>query len=1036
MIVRRLAAAVGLVGFLGAPPYVIGRLVGNPILTGVQWDALRRTGTLDAPTALKLGAGLFYFVWFWLAAIALSEIVRVCQAQPEMTSTRTWSPANLVRRLVRLALATTVTTAAIPVLALLPRSAPAAAVMAPPRSTPIRRTESSERVWEASGRDTALSVSIDVFGTEARRDEVVRLNRGRTSPEGVDWQSGPFPKGMRILLPTDAPVLDVVVPVAAETVTIQSGDNLWTLAKDRLDGADAPASQSTDAEIADYVDNVIADNAEVFIEKGNADLILPGQEFAFPAIGNGAEAPVTPTPAMTQTRPTSGAPEVTVPAAEPMVPATTHAMTVPHITGSSATAPAHPPPSITAISDGSLPRPTATTTLPLPPPTSAPVSVSTVAGVSSADGHSAPAARDDGHSSVRSLADRVGWFGSATLAAGLLAIAARRRRSHPRHRRRPTEQARDIDLALRSTPLVDTATWAAETLRAMPLPPLRPGCAVAVLEAVQVGEHGLEVLWKRPQPDLPEGWTSVNGGWSWERARTSAPGRAVGLAAYPSLVTIGRRDGNDVLLNLEAAGIIEIMGPAANDVARAIVLELGTTPHSDVNLTLTNATEIDAVQHIAGVRSAQVDEIIHWLDHHRTTFADHLTAAGHESLPHLRANGVDTFEPAVAIVDATELSDLDLDRLVVAAGPGAIIILINPSTPSGRGWQLECTTEQTIVQPLGVTVAPTPVSATTAESVTTMLAEVGGGPVHATVVSQEQEADEASPLVVEDPESILSSRYGVDPDLVTTDTDLDAVDVEGEVDLRAVGLIEPWAIQFRVLGSVGCVTELAEPLQPKELEVAIFMALHRDGKTSDTIRTMVWPDQIADQRWHNLTTRIRQKLGLTADGMPRLPKPGADLRYRLHDSVVTDWDLFLGHARAAENVAVTEASEHYRAAFELINGGPFSDVPTGYSWAYSDGTVAEVVSTIVTVAKHGAQLALDLYDLEFALWLISRTYRAVQRVESQELVALEMQTHLAAGLPEKAAAAFDALATELDGDEPILTVVDIRRRMLVAEPKC
>ena len=1029
MIMRRLAATVGLVGLLGAPPYLIGRLVGNPILTRVQWDALRRTGTLDSPTALKLGAGLFYLVWFWLVAIAISEIVRVRQAQPEMTSTRTWSPANLMRRLVRLALATTVTTAAIPVLALLPTSAPAAAVMSPPGATLIRRTESSERVWEASGRDTALSVSIDVFGTEARRDEVVRLNRGRSSPEGVDWQSGPFPKGMRILLPTDAPVLDAVVPVAAETLTIQSGDNLWTLAKGRLDVADGPVAQPTELEIAEYIGEVIAANAEVFVDHGNADLILPGQEFAFPAIGNRAEAPATPTPAVTETRPTSVPPVVSVPADEPR--AAIPPITVLLTTGSApATALAHPPPSITAISNGSLLRPSATT-VQLPPPTTSPVSTSTTGTAFSVDEHSTPRAHDNGHSSVRSLAERVGWFGSATLAAGLLAIAARRRRSHLRHRSRPTEQARDIDLAIRSTPLVDSATWAAETLRAMPLPPPRPSGAAAVLEAVQVCEQGLEVLWQRPQPDIPEGWTSVNGGWSWERSRTIGAGKPLGLAVHPSLVTIGRRDGNDVLLNLEAAGILDVTGPAATDVARAIVLELGSTPYSDVNVTLLNATEIDGIEHIAGVRSAPVDEIIHWLDHHRTTFAGHLAAAGHESLPRLRANGVDTFEPAVAVVDASELADFDLDRLLAAVGPGAIVILVNPLSRSCRGWQLECTTEQITVEPLGLTVAPTPVSVTTAESITTMLAEVSESLADTTAVSQAAEADEASPLMVENPESVLSSRYGVDPDLVTTDIDLDAVDlVEGHADGEPVGLIEPWAIQFRVLGSVGCVTELAEPLQPKELEVAIFMALHRDGKTSDTIRTMVWPDQIADQRWHNLTTRIRQKLGLTADGMPRLPKPGADLRYRLHDSVVTDWDLFLGHARAAECVAASEALDHYGCALDLIHGVPFGDVPAGYSWAFSDGTFTEMTTTIVAVATHAAQLALDLEDLELAIWLISRAYRAVERIEAQALVALEMQTHLAAGLPEKAVAAFDRLAAELEGDDPVPALAELRHRLI------
>jgi hypothetical protein len=1023
MIVRRLAAAVGLVGFLGAPPYVIGRLVGNPILNGMQWGALRSTGTLDSPTALKLGAGLFYLVWCWLTAIALSEIVRVRQSQPEMTSTRTWSPANVVRRLVRLALATTVTTAAIPVLAFLPRSAPAAAVMAPPRSTVMRRAESSERVWEASGRDTALSVSIDVFGTEARREDIVRLNRGRTSPEGVDWQSGPFPKGMRILLPTDAPAVDVAVPVAVEKVTIQSGDNLWTLARGRLDVADGPASQPTDVQIADYTDEVIAGNADVFVQMGNADLIIPGQEFAFPALGNGAEAPVTPTGA--QTSPTSVAPVATAPADEP--PAASPAITVQRTSGSSSpTSSAHPSPSTAPISNGSLSRPTATTAAPLPPPTISPAPSPTA--VSPAAVSSTPNPQENGHSSVPSLADRVGWLGSATLAAGLLAIAARRRRGRPRRQRRPTEATRDVDLALRSTPLIDSASWAADTLRAMPLPPVREGCADAKLEAVQVGESGLEVLWNRPQPDVPEGWTSVNAGWSWERARTTAAGKAIGLAAYPCLVTIGRREGNDVLINLEAGGIIEIMGPAATDVARAIVLELGATLHSDVNVTLTNASWIDGIEHITGVRSAPFDEIVNWLDHHRTTFAGHLTAAAHESLPRLRADGIDTFEPAVAVIDATELADADLDRVLAAAGAGAIVILINPSPPSGRGWQLECTTEQTTVQPLGVIVTPTSVSTSTAESIARMLAELDEGSADAPTISHV--ADETSPLMVEDPESILSGRYGVDPDLVTSDSDLEAVNlVEGAVDGDPVGLVEPWAIQFRVLGSVGCVTELADPLQPKELEVAIFMALHRDGKTSDTIRTMVWPDQIADQRWHNLTTRIRQKLGMTVEGLPRLPKPGADLRYRLHDSVVTDWDLFLGLARAAEHVAASEALDHYGQALALVHGAPFGDAPAGYSWAYSDGTFTEMTTTIVAVAQQATQIALDLDDPRTALRLIGRAYRAVDRIAAQDLVALEMQSQVALGLPEKAAAAFDVLTLELEGDDPSPAVAAMRARM-------
>ena len=538
--IRRLTATLALATLLAAPIWLIISLVGNPILTSDQWNALRRTGTLDSASALKLGAGLFYLIWAWLAIVAASEIIQIRSGRPDSGPIRGWSPAGLVRRLVRLALATT-TAAVIPLLSIPSTSVTAMATPAVrPERVTVTRAETSERVWQATGRDTALSVAIDVYGHDRHRDAIVTLNRGRSNPNGVSWTTGPFPPGMRVLLPPDAPTPERA-PV--DMVTIRSGDNLWNLAAERLDTADGPNLTPNDAEVAAYTDHIISVNESVFVEHGNPDLIYPGQTFAMPTL----EMPTVPL----ATDEASPVPAQTVEPTTVTPPTTTQASNL-------------APPTI-------APHNSTPATAALPPPTlnSDPVAPSTIPGTTATGQAIDNRARDDGQTSVPTLAKRIGWAGSATLAAGLLATAQLMRKKTVRRRQRPTEPARDINLALRTTPLLTTATWAADTLRGMPLPAITPNSTPAVLHVVEISDTGIEMLWNQPQPDLPDGWTSVNGGWSWTRTRQQPPGPPIGLAAHPALVTIGRRDGHDVLINLEASSLIELHGPNALNVARS-----------------------------------------------------------------------------------------------------------------------------------------------------------------------------------------------------------------------------------------------------------------------------------------------------------------------------------------------------------------------------------------------------------------------------------------------------------------------------------
>ena len=109
---------------------------------------------------------------------------------------------------------------------------------------------------------------------------------------------------------------------------------------------------------------------------------------------------------------------------------------------------------------------------------------------------------------------------------------------------------------------------------------------------------------------------------------------------------------------------------------------------------------------------------------------------------------------------------------------------------------------------------------------------------------------------------------------------------------------------------------------------------------------------------------------------PDSPDVSISAVYIPDDEITTDWDLFLAHARAAEHAPSREAIEHYRHALELIDGPPFHDVPTGYSWAYSDGTATEITDTIQAVARQAAELHHTTNDPDGATWAINRARRA------------------------------------------------------------
>ena len=112
-----------------------------------------------------------------------------------------------------------------------------------------------------------------------------------------------------------------------------------------------------------------------------------------------------------------------------------------------------------------------------------------------------------------------GAGGTLLLATALLELViCRRRRRAERGIDRDDDTSVDtptVERAIAAAADVPLARWAGQALAQMVADFDTRNCA-AVPVAVELSEeHGLEVLWSEPTNGAAEGWTAVEGGWSW-----------------------------------------------------------------------------------------------------------------------------------------------------------------------------------------------------------------------------------------------------------------------------------------------------------------------------------------------------------------------------------------------------------------------------------------------------------------------------------------------------------------------------------------
>lgn len=852
-------------------------------------------------------------------------------------------------------------------------------------SPPVVVVERNDNPWRLAEQH---------LGDGMRWRELFELNRGVPQPDGRAWTDPEIIlPGWHLRLTTDASATAPDPPTAATAETIvhvvAPGDTLSGLAARYLGDADRYPEL-----FAANRDTVQPDGRHLT----DPDLIVVGWHLT---IATG-----------TVTTPPAPAPAPDAPDEGPEV------APVPHEASPPAGDTTPPPPE----------RP-AETTLPSAAPTEAdPMAPSPTTAATPAP----PADVTSPPQPAESVADRPGTgvlvaaFGSAVVLATGIALRLRWLR-----RRRATRQTTDpietttVERAVQAASDEPLVRWAGQHLAVMTRSLDRRRLTGAPVAVELSEEAGIEVLWDAPQQaPPPPGWSAADGGWAWRLPYDpDGPLPADELpAAIPALVTIGQRDGRQLLVDLEAFGVLTVTGP--DDHAAAFVTSIA------VEL----ATGSDLADAYVTTVGLDIDPAI--APRHRLTTTDAAAAAEvagnarrsiDDALSHAHLD--DTFTarvgdapPLEATVVVAAAAPAELERLAAVVHPrrGVGVVAACPSeVPGGARVEIDPAGTSARLEPLGIDFSPvalTPAVLDEVEATTATLATLPTEP------ADPPPAADPYPMEVAAATNGNGSQHHDTPMPATgtvalgngdRDTESDRSNVHSEpADGRLFALPElpdERAMLVRVLG-VPRIDERPD-IGRRELILAVLLAC-RDGSLAATAaQDALWGGKPVEAKtvW-NFVASTRRALGDFDDGSPVMP--AAD-RTRgtlcLDPRAVTDLAVLRETTIRAAELSSAEAIGALRDALDLVEGPPF-DAP-GYDWAHRDQDVAAAAAAIEHGVDALVELAVDAGRIDVAREAIVRGLRGLPGDE--HLYRARMRVEAAAGNHAGIVAAYDELCVYL-----------------------
>ena len=509
-----------------------------------------------------------------------------------------------------------------------------------------------------------------------------------------------------------------------------------------------------------------------------------------------------------------------------------------------------------------------------------------------------------------------------------------------------------------SDPLLRLMAAVAERLDGRPLPRV---------VAVTTARESIGLLLNEPRDDPATGFEAIDGGLTWT-AQPSTIGRASAgeggcNAPWPLLAPFGQvvPHGPAVMANLEELGAIELSGAPADvlEFAESLAADLaadrfGAHPRVVCVNCAWELDALDAVRVVTSLSRALADAETH----RRSVDA---AEAQWAPLPELRRRGMRGTPRPLVIIDPHGHDPRSRERLVNLAGPGLAVVTATrlrdpvadaaPHRACGDGWTLHLNGRSLRWEPVGVDLRFGEVPSLKLSPGLRIAAAPGP--------SSSQGATErtaAAPC----PGIGGFGRAG-EP--------LDA-------GLRAaVADASPGAVELQVLGVVQAVGAAAPFTSQRALDLACYLAFHRDGATADKLRYWLWRRSEPPPRakaFANVVSRARVCLGRDAEAKPYLSHLGADGVYRLSAQVTTDLERFGAWLRLADRVPPQQALECLRAALRLVRGAPFGGGSGGtFSWA--DASWRSHVEYLVDSTAHRlADAALELDRVAVARWATLR----------------------------------------------------------------
>lgn len=491
----------------------------------------------------------------------------------------------------------------------------------------------------------------------------------------------------------------------------------------------------------------------------------------------------------------------------------------------------------------------------------------------------------------------------------------RRRLPNGRMPAPPSNDAVQLDQQLQAASDPDAALFLDASLRIMSSrvadnPP--PGIIGVTMDSSSVSIH-----LSSPE-EAPPGFHTGDDGKTWTLPKDAGLelllAEADGVPApLPTLATVGRKDGNEFLLNLEHMATLNLEGnhQAIIEICAAMAMQLASSHLAD-DLTVLcvgfgrDLTVLERVEHVPDLASAA--DRIRCHQRQNQALLGSLTPVDRSRI----GDNGDFSHPMVALVPH-QLSQEDASELLETCDSSVSVVAHGLD---GASWVGRLNEHGLLLQPIGLRL------------------EAHGLPdaaiaAFAELASSAKDTEGVALTVPPEPRSI-----------------------EVKYDASAIG---PLAvdIEVRVLGTIE-VLGAAQPFTSRRaLDLVTYLAFHPEGADRDQLRTHIWPsdEPPSESTLVNTVSRARKALGTNEDGDLYLPRVSAKGIYQLRAGVGTDVGRFEALISAARKDVGERGREQLQSALDLVRGTPFTG-GAGDMFRWADFGLRTHIDCLVDTAAH------------------------------------------------------------------------------------